>query len=99
MMERCWPAVVRCPWSDVVMSANVKFIGDDEAVRIWDISTKKCKEVLEDPGQRWGQITCLAWLGGKAKEDMQHLAFGTGRGFLIIFCRNRTNVSNWFPRF
>ncbi|KAF8898280.1 WD40-repeat-containing domain protein [Gymnopilus junonius] len=73
-------------------------IGDDETVRIWDVSTKKCKEVLEDPGQRWGQVTCLVWLGGKVKEDTQQLAFGTGRGFLIIFCQNHCNGRDCYYR-
>ncbi|KAF8877573.1 hypothetical protein CPB84DRAFT_1852620 [Gymnopilus junonius] len=40
-----------------------------------------------------GQVTCLVWLGGKVKEDMQQLAFGTGRSFLIIFCQNCTNTA------
>ena len=67
--------------------------GDDETVRVWEISTKKCLHVLEDPGRRWGQITCLTWLGHLGNEDLKPIAFGTGRGLMVIYRRPRIDVS------
>ncbi|KAF8817372.1 WD40 repeat-like protein, partial [Phlegmacium glaucopus] len=54
--------------------------GDNETIRIWDIPTRKCRQIIEDHGKRWGQITCLVWLGGQSNEDLQPIAFGTGHG-------------------
>jgi len=66
-------------------------VGDDEVVRIWDVSSRSSRHVLEDGGGRWGQITCLVWVTSQ-KDDLRHIAFGTGRGFLVIYCENRTKV-------
>ena len=70
-----------------------ELVGDDETVRVWEISTKKCVHVLEDPGRRWGQITCLTWLGNWGNDDLKPIAFGTGRGLMVIYRRPRINVS------
>lgn len=67
-------------------------VGDDEAVRIWEISTKKCLDILEDPGKRWGQITCLTWLGSPGNDELKPIAFGTGRGLVVIYRRPRVDV-------
>jgi WD40 repeat protein len=67
--------------------------GDDETVRIWEISTKKCLHILEDPGKRWGQITCVAWLGNLGNDDLKPIAFRTGRGLMVIYRRPRIDVS------
>jgi len=67
--------------------------GDDETVRIWEISTKKCLQILEDPGRRWGQITCLTWLGNLRDDDLKPIAFGTGRGLIVVYRRPRIDVS------
>jgi WD40 repeat protein len=67
--------------------------GDDETVRIWELSTKNCLQVLEDHGKRWGQITCLAWLGGHSDTDLNPIAFGTARSLIVIYRRPRVGVS------
>jgi WD40 repeat protein len=67
--------------------------GDDETVRIWEISTKKCLQILEDPGRRWGQITCLTWLGNWGNDDLKPIAFGTGRGLVVIYRRSRIDAA------
>ena len=67
--------------------------GDDQTVRVWEISTKKCLHVLEDPGRRWGQITCLTWLGNWGNDDLKPIAFGTGRGLMVIYRCLRIDVS------
>lgn len=67
--------------------------GDDETVRIWEIPAKKCRQIIEDHGKRWGQITCLVWLGGRSNEDLQPIAFGTGRSLVVIYRRSRIDVS------
>ncbi|KDR79751.1 hypothetical protein GALMADRAFT_136362 [Galerina marginata CBS 339.88] len=66
--------------------------GDDEIVRIWEITTKKCLHILEDPGKRWGQITCLAWLSNLGTDDLKPIAFGTGRGLIVIYRRSRVDA-------
>src|ERR1700679_4347136 len=72
---------------------NELVAGDDEEVRVWEISTKKCLQVLEDPGRRWGQITCLTWLANWGNDGLNPIAFGTGRGLMVIYRRSRSDVS------
>ena len=61
------------------------------------MSTKKQKQQLQDHGSRWGQITCLAWLAGiEAKDGLTSLAFGSGRGLVVIYRQPRENVSSRF---
>ena len=62
-------------------------------VRVWEISTKKCLQILEDSGRRWGQFTCLTWLGNWGNDDLKPIAFGTGRGLIVIYRRPRIDVS------
>lgn len=64
---------------------NELVTGDDETVRVWEVSTKKSLQILEDPGRRWGQITCLTWLDNWEADDLNPIAFGTGRGLMVIF--------------
>jgi len=52
--------------------------GDDEAVRIWDLSSKAKPHVLQDRLQRWGQITCLKWILAGSSENGELICFGTG---------------------
>lgn len=71
------------------------FEGDDEIVRVWDMSTKKQKQYIQDHGRRWGQITCLAWLMGiETKDGLMPLSFGTGHGLMVIYRQMRENVSS-----
>ena len=80
------PVFSKAIWNELVA-------GDDETVRVWEISTKKCLQILEDPGRRWGQITCLTWLGNWENDDLKPIAFGTGRGLMVIYRRSRIDVS------
>lgn len=68
--------------------------GDDETVRVWDIETLVNLQVIRDPDENWGQITCLNWLPGGAEQEGNALCFGTGRGHVIIFRRNGNLVSH-----
>ena len=68
--------------------------GDDEAVRIWDIETLVNLQVIRDPDENWGQITCLNWLPCGAEQEGNVLCFGTGRGHIIIFRRSGNSVSH-----
>lgn len=70
-------------------------LGDDEKVLIWDVATRKRKYLLEDSVHRWGQITCLSWLGGEGRQDngLAILGFGTARGLVVIYRQSRTEVS------
>jgi hypothetical protein len=67
--------------------------GDNETVHIWEISTKKCLQISEDPGKRWRQITCLTWLGNWGNDDLKPIAFRTGRVLMVIYHRSRIDVS------
>jgi len=67
--------------------------GDDEAVRIWDLSSKAKPHVLQDRLQRWGQITCLKWILAGSSENGELICFGTGRGLIIIYQRSKDLVS------
>jgi WD40 repeat protein len=74
---------------------NILAAGDDETVRIWELSTKSCLQVLEDHGKRWGQITCLSWLSGHNDTSLLNaIAFGTSRGLIVIYRRLRMEVSS-----
>lgn len=67
--------------------------GDDERVRIWDIETLVCLQVIRDPAQKWGQITCVNWLSGGKERDGNALCLGTGRGFIVVFRRTGNVVT------
>ena len=69
-------------------------IGDDEKVRVWDVSTRRRTQMLDDHARRWGQITCLVWLDsfGRLEDGQRVLAFGTGRGLLVIYRQTREDV-------
>jgi WD40 repeat protein len=69
-------------------------LGDDEKVLIWDVATRKRKYLLEDSVHRWGQITCLSWLGDSRQNNgLAILGFGTARGLVVIYRQSRTEVS------
>jgi len=74
------------------MDSTLTNIGDDEIVRVWDVPSKKQKQLLEDHGRRWGQITCLAWLES-IKDALTLLSFGTGCGLVVIYRQTKENVS------
>jgi WD40 repeat protein len=67
--------------------------GDDETVGIWEVPARKCQQIIEDHGKRWGQIICLAWIGGRSSENLQPIVFGTGCGLVVIYRRSRMDVS------
>ena len=73
-------------------------LGDDEKVLIWDVVTRKRKYLLEDSGRRWGQITCLSWLGSGGRQDngLAILCFGTARGLVVIYRQSQTDVGAVF---
>lgn len=71
--------------------------GDDEVVRIWVLKTKKCRQVLQDHGGRWGQITSLKWIPTDTGVAGGTLCFGTGRGILLVYRWGRTGVCTIWP--
>jgi hypothetical protein len=74
-----------------VLNSRKISLGDDEAVRIWDIEALSTIQVIRDPSGNWGQITCLNWLAG---EERNTLCFGTGRGFIALFQASESSVSH-----
>ena len=64
--------------------------GDDQKVVLWDVETFKVSQTLTDQNERWGQITYLQFIEGPAGEL---LCFGTGRGSILIFKRNKRSVN------
>jgi hypothetical protein len=75
---------------------HVMFLGDDEKVLIWDVAARKRKHTIEDSGHRWGQITCLSWLENRQDNELAVLAFGTARGYIVMFKQSRTEVGSCF---
>lgn len=69
------------------------FAGDDQRARIWDTETLVCLQVISDPAQKWGQITCVNWLAGSKERDGSALCLGTGRGLTVVFRRTGTMVT------
>jgi WD40 repeat protein len=67
--------------------------GDDEAVRIWNLEAYKCPQVIHDGGGKWGQITCMKWLGADMSDT---LCFGTGRGSMLVYRQIKAGVCTTF---
>ncbi|PPQ97700.1 hypothetical protein CVT26_001883 [Gymnopilus dilepis] len=63
--------------------------GDDEQVRIWDITAfRQCQNLMNSQG-RWGQITCLNFINFENSLAVDWLCFGTGRGIISIYRKSR----------
>lgn len=85
-----WHFEIYLIFLDMILAA-----GDNQTVRIWELSTKSCLQVLEDHGKRWGQITCLSWLSGHNDSSLLNaIAFGTARGLIVIYRCLRMGVSS-----
>ncbi|KAG6884258.1 hypothetical protein C0993_012731 [Termitomyces sp. T159_Od127] len=54
--------------------------GDDDTVRIWDLTHFKCVQTLQS--QNWAQITSMEWLHRDSSPDgyTDWISVGTGRG-------------------
>lgn len=94
-----WP--YRCRRWGCALGSQIKhfiscFLGDDEKVLIWDVIARKRKHTLEDSGHRWGQITCLSWLENQQDNQPAVLAFGTARGYIVMYRQSRTEVGSSF---
>jgi hypothetical protein len=72
-------------------------LGDNEAVRIWDIEALAPLQVIQDADGNWGQITCVKWIAVSA-EERNLLCFGTGRGFIALFQASGNSVSMSYPK-
>ena len=60
---------------------------------IWDLANYKQTQVLSDAASNWGQITCILWIpleNGVTVHGL--LCFGTGRGRVVIYRRQRRRV-------
>ena len=80
----------------IVGTQRSTMTGDDETVRVWDIETLVNLQVIRDPDENWGQITCLVWFPCGAGQEGNVLCFGTGRGHVNIFRRNGNLASHKF---
>ena len=67
--------------------------GDDEEVQIWDLNVFRRYQTLADHNGTWGQITCINFLNGELGQVGDLLCFGTGRGYLLLYHRQRRVVS------
>lgn len=76
---------------DIRYNTDRLCLGDDEKLRLWDLTRKQVHQVIEDDLGRWGQITCAQWLAG-VSEFGDTLCFGTGRGLLLIYQRTKEAV-------
>lgn len=86
---------VNC-FMSLTASGMLCFLGDDEKVLIWDVAARKRKHTIEDSGHRWGQITCLSWLENRQDNELAVLAFGTARGYIVMYKQSRTEVGSSF---
>ena len=68
------------------------FEGDNGTTQIWALCINMCSQVLQDYCSRWGQITCIKWLGCDT-DAVKNLCFGTGRGLILIYQQTRAGVS------
>ena len=60
---------------------------------IWDLANYKQTQVLSDAASNWGQITCILWIpleNGVTVHGL--LCFGTGRGRVVIYRRQKRRV-------
>ncbi|KDR65035.1 hypothetical protein GALMADRAFT_149048 [Galerina marginata CBS 339.88] len=67
------------PINALAFAPDAKYIasgGDDEKLRVWDISRKQVHQVIGDDLERWGQITCILWLAGFSDHG-DALCFGS----------------------
>ena len=69
--------------------------GDDEVVRIWDLHVFRPYQTLADRSRTWGQITWIRFLNVELNPTGELLCFGTGRGYLLLYHRQRKAVSIW----
>jgi WD40 repeat protein len=67
--------------------------GDDEEVQIWDLQVFRPYQKLADRSRTWGQITCVKFLNVELSSMGELLCFGTGRGYLLLYHRQRKTVS------
>ena len=67
------------------------YSGDDEEVRIWEVTEFQHFQTLIDNNQRWGQITTIKFIN--RDTGMEWICFGTGRGHLLVYHRGRKSVS------
>ena len=70
--------------------------GDDEEVQIWDLNMFRQYQKLADHSSAWGQVTvtCIKFLKmiGEPNPTGDSLCFGTGRGYLLLYHRQRKTV-------
>lgn len=61
------------------LADTLETIGDDEKVRVWDMSNFECVQVLEH--EKWGQITTITYAHQEnSGRETSILLIGTGRG-------------------
>lgn len=63
--------------------------GDDETVRVWNLETFECEQVLKND-EEWGQVTALTLMYPEGEQGIfgsgaPHLCVGSGRGAISIF--------------
>ena len=64
--------------------------GDDEVVRVWDVSYFQTIQLITDRNRRWGQITCVKFINPDTASDW--MCFGTGRGRFLVYRRHKKSV-------
>ncbi|KAF5327760.1 hypothetical protein D9619_004080 [Psilocybe cf. subviscida] len=83
------------PINSVAISEDGKLLasgGDEEVVHIWDIEEQKNIETLSDRQGRWGQVTCVKWMG--SPMDAYSVCFGTGRGLLLVYTKDKDSETS-----
>jgi hypothetical protein len=62
------------------------------------MKTNASLQVIRDHGGRWGQITSVKWDALETGDMGVTLYFGTGRGILVIYLKERSSVrTTYYP--
>ncbi|PBK90440.1 WD40 repeat-like protein [Armillaria gallica] len=67
--------------------------GDDaESIHIYDTHTAKRVQLIQNPGESWGQISSITWLPSLNRSSGSlALSFGTGRGIVAAYKRAKNS--------
>ena len=79
-----------CPVNKIIERNSQCGPGNAEEIKIWDLDEQKEICTLSDNLGQWGQITTIKWLENAANSYT--VCFGTGRGWILTYCKPKEMV-------